>query len=183
MLMNIFIDESGIHSPVGHSTIALVYIQTTDLAKLEKQIIAAEIEAGMYGGFHWAHRNWIMRERFITAMISADFKIKLALLINPINMDASLEDALRHLIIEKHIERIFIDGNKPKSYTRRLKKILRDKNVSVKTLRTVNDQAMPAIRLADAVAGLCRYYHDQPDSRAKPLYKLLKPKITVTLEL
>lgn len=181
--MIILIDESGIHAQTGHSTIALVYVEIANLEQLEKQILKVEQAIGIYG-FHWAHRNWKIREQFITGLAKANFKVKLALLSNPVKIDYSMEEALQHLIIEKRINQIMIDGSKPKRYTRKLKKVLRDKGVSVKKLRAANDQAIPALRLADAIAGLSRYHHDKPEqSQAANLYKQIEPKIDLIIQL
>ena len=181
--MFILIDESGIHAQTGHSTIALVYVETPNLEKLEDQVTQIEKDLGIHN-FHWAHRNWKIREQFIGSLAKADFKVKIAVLPNPVKIDESMEEALQHLIIEKHINQVLIDGSKPKHYTRKLKKVLRDKGVSVKKLRMVNDQSVPAMRIADAVAGLSRYHYDQPENtQATKLYKVIKPKIELTIEI
>ncbi len=181
--MIILIDESGIHAETGHSTIALVYVEITNLEQLEEKILQAEQTIGIHG-FHWAHRNWKIRDYFISQLATADFRVKLALLSNPVKIDDSMEEALQHLIIEKHIHQIMIDGSKPKRYTRKLKKVLRDKGVSVKKLRTANDQTVPALRLADAIAGLSRYHHDKPrQPQAAKLYKQIEPKIELIIQL
>lgn len=78
---------------------------------------------------------------------------------------------------ERSLERLHIDGKKGKNYERILKKLLRDKGITVKKLRTVNDMSYPCIRIADAVAGAVRYYLDNPSRQANKLYKALEPKI------
>jgi len=181
--MYIVIDESGIHKQDGKSVIALVYIETNNLAKLEVLVTQTEEDLEIKP-FHWAHTNWKVREKFISAITRGQFNIKLAIIPNPVKIDASMEEALRHLIVEKHINQILIDGSKPKSYSRKLKKILRDKGVSVKKLRTINDQSSPAMRVADAVAGITRYHSEKPDNQQiKPLYKKIKPKIEIIIQL
>lgn len=61
------------------------------------------------------------------------------------------------------ITNIYIDGKKPKWYERKLKKVLRDKKISVKKIRTVRKAGAPAgLQLADALAGLVRYHFDNP---------------------
>lgn len=93
------------------------------------------------------------------------------------------EYALQHLVIEKNISAIIIDGKKKKSYERKLKKVLRDKGISIKKLKTGNDESYPALRIADAIAGIVRYKNDNPENKdILPLYNLIKTKISITLE-
>jgi hypothetical protein len=96
-------------------------------------------------------------------------------------LSKELEHCLQYLIIEKKIKKIILDGKKPKWYERRIKKILREKGVSIKKLRTLNDQSSAGLRLADALAGLVRHYHDRPTDTVKRLYQLLTNKITAQL--
>ena len=64
----------------------------------------------------------------------------------------------------------------------RLKKILRDRGISVKKIRTGNDESFPCLRLADAYAGLVRtYWDDKNNKKAKELYELANKKITTQL--
>ena len=175
--MLVFIDESGIHRKSGYSVIALVCI--TDAAALEKvdeQVLELEQTMGTRY-FHWADRGWPFRREFVQGIAKLDFTIRLARLTNPIKLDQSLVDILPYLLPERAIERLFIDGKKSKQYVRTLKRLLRDKGISVKKLRTVNDVSYPGIRVADAVAGTSRYYLDHQNKRAIGLYKVLEPKI------
>ena len=68
---------------------------------------------------------------------------------------------------------IFIDesgthkqsGHAANAYERRLKKVLRDKGISVRKLGTVrNEISQPGIQLADALAGLSRYHFENPNA-------------------
>lgn len=103
--------------------------------------------------------------------------MRLVQIANPIQLDIALEEVLPYLLPERHIERLFIDGKKHREYAHALKKMLRDKGITVKKLRTVNDEAYPTIRVADAVAGAVRYYLDNPNKRATELYKAIEPRI------
>ena len=77
---------------------------------------------------------------------------------------------------------MIIDGKKPKWYSLRLKKVLRDRGISVKKIRTGNDKSFPCLRLADAYAGLIRAHWNDPNNKnAKELYKLASNKITAQL--
>lgn len=50
-----------------------------------------------------------------------------------------------------------IDSRKPKWYSLKLKKVLRDKGISVKKVITVRkDESSPGIRVSDCLAGLFR---------------------------
>ena len=43
------------------------------------------------------------------------------------------------MMIEKNIKNVYIDGKKPKWYAKRIKKILRDKGISIRKLRTIKN--------------------------------------------
>ena len=78
---------------------------------------------------------------------------------------------------------MIIDGRKPQYYIHQLKKILRDKGTSVKKIRTVNDEAYPLVRLADAIAGVSRAAYEEPQGKAVPLFKLIQSKIELRINL
>jgi hypothetical protein len=60
---------------------------------------------------------------------------------------------------------------------------LRDKGISVKKLKTGNDESYPALRIADAIAGIVRYKNDNPENKnVSYLYDLIKNKILITIE-
>jgi len=180
--MIISIDESGTHKQDGKSVIALVYVEVENKEATDQLVLQAETSTGIKG-FHWAHRNWRMREAFVRAIAKGDFKIKVAYIANPIVLDKALPEALRHLLVEPRISQILIDGDKPKHYLKQLKKVLRDKGISVKKIRTVNDEAFPVVRLADAIAGTARATYDEPDGKAAPLFKLLESKVELRIDL
>lgn len=76
-----------------------------------------------------------------------------------------------------------IDGKKPKWYARKMKKVLRDKNISVRKLKTVHDTEYAGIRVADMVAGLARWQcDDKHTERIQPFYERLKRKIIVIIK-
>ena len=90
---------------------------------------------------------------------------------------------MQHLVVERNILSLIIDGKKGKSYERKFKKVLRDKGISVKKLKTANDEAYPALRLADAIAGAIRYrYENGGDKKVKDIYERFSKKILITLE-
>lgn len=173
--MVIFIDESGIHKQTGHSTTAVVYVKVNNLEKVERQISKIVKSLGI-DTFHWAEHGWKVREKFFKQVINVDFTFKVAVFKNPVRYNKMLSIVFQHLVTEESIVRVFIDGKKPKWYERKLKKILRDKGVSVKKLRTVrNEASQPGIQLADALAGLVRYHIDNPQKKdAKRLFRELK---------
>ena len=182
--MTIFIDESGIQQKDGHSIVVLVYVCIEDLEPLEKQI--KEIEKALHiRKFHWSDfgskRGWKIREGFLRKVSTLEFTFKVGIVQNPVYFPKVLERCLEHLIIERKIKKIIIDGKKPKWYERKIKKVLRDRGVSVKKLRTLYDEASPGLRLSDALAGLTRAYYDKPTKTIEELYKLLENKITAQL--
>lgn len=181
--MVIFIDESGTHKQAEHATITLVYVEITNLEKFEQAV--EQIEKNLdIKYFHWTNERWDKREKFLERLIKLDFKLKVAILDNPIKLSESLEKVLKHLVVEENIKKIIIDGRKPKWYSLRLKKVLRDKGISVKKVTTVRkDESSPGIRVSDCLAGLVRYYYDNPESIAKNLYDKLKKAGKVEFEL
>jgi hypothetical protein len=54
--------------------------------------------------------------------------------------------------------------------------VLRDKGISIQKLKAVrNEMSHPGIQLADAIAGLIRYYYDNPhEEDSKRLFNKLK---------
>ncbi len=161
--MIVFIDESGIHKKVGHSTTAVVYVEVTKIEKLEKHLKKIE-ENLRIKSFHWTDERWLIRNKFLSSILKLDFTVKVAVFENPKNVGEMLEVIFKHLITEKNIKNVFIDGKKPRWYELRLKKVLRDKGVSVRKLRTVKSETNLGIQLADSIAGLVRYHFDNPDA-------------------
>lgn len=163
--MVIFIDESGTHKQSGHAANAVVYIKIDNLEKVEEQMrkILAELKLE---AFHWAEHGWKVRINFLQKILALDFTFKVGVFKNPVKIGEMTEAIFQHLLTEKNIEKVFIDGKQPKWYERRLKKVLRDKGISVKKLTTVrNEISQPGIQLADALAGLVRYHFDSPNAK------------------
>lgn len=178
--MYIFIDESGIHKQDGRSTTALVYVKVQNLEMLNSRILQAE-ESLRIEPFHWSKQIWKIREVFLHEVLKENFEVKIFVFHNPFTQ-GKLENALRHLLVEKRISNIIIDGDKPQRNILRLKKVLRDSGISVKKIRMGNDLAFPCLRLADLFAGLTRsYFQDRDNLKAKKLYDLAEIKITTQL--
>jgi hypothetical protein len=161
-----------------------VYICFDDRVKVENKVAMIEESLGI-NHFHWANfgskAGWRVREKFISAISQLSFTFKLMLFTNPIHFASAFEVSLEHLIIEKKIDNIIIDGKKSRRYALQLKKVLRDKGISVKKIRTANDISSPGLRLADAVAGLYRSHTDRPTETTLRLYRMLENKKTVQL--
>ena len=179
--MYIFLDESGVHKQEGKSSIALVYLSVKNLSSLEKLVIDTE-EKIKIENFHWSHNGWIVRNKFVEAISKGDFSIKVALVQNPFRAEHAYEFVLQHLVVEKEITSLIIDGKKGKIYERKLKNILRSKGIPIKKLKTANDESYPVLRVADAVAGLVRLYNQNPNNtNIKNLYNKIAKKIVLTL--
>jgi len=181
--MVIFIDESGTHKQSDHSTQAVVYIQISDLENVEQKILIAEKELKIES-FHWGEERWKIRNKFLSKIIDLKFTVKVAIFENPTHPGKMLELIFNHLITEKDIKNVFIDGEKPRWYENRLKKVLRDKGISVKKLRTVRSKSSPGIQLADCLAGLVRRYYDNPEEPdPRRWFKKLKREKKLLLEI
>lgn len=125
-----------------------------------------------------------MKNKFLSRIFDLDFIVKVAVFENPVKPDSMLEIVFQHLITEKTIKSIYIDGEKPKWYEHKLKKVLRDKGIGLKKLRTVRSKSEVGIQLADALASLIRYYHDNPQEKdAKKWFNKLKKEKKLAFEL
>lgn len=175
--MIIFIDESGIHRKDGKSLVALVYVVVNNLENIEQSIERTE-ESLKISSFHWPRHIWKIRNKFLIPLLKENFEVKVSIIDNPFNQKV-FEESLTYLITERKIDKIIIDGKKPKWYVLRLKKVLREKGISVKKIRFGNDKSYPCLRLADVYAGLLStYFNDQKNEKAKELYELANKKIT-----
>lgn len=180
--MYIFIDESNIHSRIGNSTFVLVYIEVINYADVSDKILKIEKEL-VIEVFHWSESTLAVKVKFLEKILEVDFKFKLAVIKNPISPLNELERILPHMAIESNIRKIIIDGSNPKRYEKRIKKILRDNGLSLKKLKTANDTSEAGLRLADAVAGLCRWHFDGKNQElADKYYKKLQNKLIIKLE-
>ena len=179
--MYIFIDESGVDKQDGKSSIALVYLEINKLDSLQNSVIEIERKLKIKY-FHWAYSTWNVRQKFIDEICKQEFSIKIALIKNPFKGSTAYEYALAHLIVEKNITNLIIDGKKNKTYERKFKKILRDKGISIRKLKTGNDEGYPALRVADAIAGIVRYYNEnQSNNNIKNIYQQISKKILITI--
>jgi len=178
--MIIFIDESGIHKQIDHSTFALVHISFENKEMAEARL--KEIETNLrIESFHWTEHSWKVREKFFKSVVSLPFEVKIAIFRNPVSPAKALSWSLQHVLVEKHFRGIYIDGKKPRWVEYQIKKALRDKGVSVAKLKTVRYQGSFCMHLADAFAGLSRAYYDNPEEKAKNLWKIASKKITAQL--
>lgn len=181
--MVIFIDESGTHKKTGHATTAIVYVKIVNLEKIESEVSKVEKKLGI-SSFHWGEERWQVRNKFLTEIIKLNFTLKVAIFENLVHPEKMFEYVFRHLITEKDIKRIYIDGKKPRWYELRLKKILRDRAISVKTLKTVRSESSLGIQLADCLAGLVRRHYDNPEEQdPKRWYNKLKKDKKLIMEM
>lgn len=158
----------------------MAYVEFENVEMVEKEIIEIE-KKHKISHFKWTDLPWKLREAFIIGAAALPFKAKVAVFRNPVYPDQALEWSAQHLLVEKTFKAIYVDGKKPRWVELRLKKVLRDKGISVKKLKTLRDESSPGIRLADALAGVTRAYYDNPDSKAGPLWQGIRHKITAQL--
>lgn len=181
-MTNVFIDESGIHKKIDHSSFVLVYIKVANLEKIEQAILKIENDLRI-NHFHWANTARKIKDQFISRALDLNFEIKIAIVRNPVRPDKELERILSHTIVENDINLVVIDGKKPKWYERKIKLILRNKRISVRKLKTVKDEQSPCTRLADMCAGLVRSHYDKKGAgEFTKYYRKLAKKIIITLE-
>lgn len=182
-VMIVFVDESGIHKSVEHSTFAVVFVAISRYSEFERSVEVLEKKLRIEK-FHWAKTVWSVREKFFEALMRMDFVAKIAVVKNPIHPEKSLEKTISLLLTESKIHTLCIDGKKSKRYVRQMKKILRDKGISTRKLKMVDDRGSAGVRVADALAGLARVYFDgKTDERVRKWYgRFRKKKITLVLE-
>ncbi len=177
--MHIFIDESGIHKENGKSSVALVYVLTDDAQTLENAIVEAE-KSLRIDNFHWTDCSWKIRTEFFKSLSKENFFVRVSIIQNPFNKN-NFEESVKLLLVEKKFKKIIIDGKKPRWYSSKMKKILRDAGISIKKISTANDESFACLRLADAYAGLSRAYWERKENKnVSELYKLACKKIKTT---
>jgi hypothetical protein len=180
-LQTVCIDESGITSKNGHSTFALVYIEYVNEEDFNKKVLEIE-KAHKIDKIHWSEMSWKIRKSIAVEIAKLNFKSRVSVFKNPINIDESLFLSIKYLILsEDKIKNIYIDGDKPEKFIGKIKNILRSKNLSVKNIKTIHDEKVAGLRIADFVAGAVRFYFDnQNNENALELFRKLKNKISVT---
>ncbi|MDE2188245.1 MAG: DUF3800 domain-containing protein [Patescibacteria group bacterium] len=175
--MYIFLDESGTHKQSGNSSLVLVCVKSEFVDELESAIIEIEQNLKIYP-FHWSESLWPVREKFISILSKNNFTLRVAIIKNPFRAKYVYESILNKLLDGLRFDSLVIDGRKGKLYERKLKKILRDKGVTVRNLKTVKNDSFPILRLADAIAGLVRYHIEFPEKEiAQRLFKKISKKI------
>ncbi len=181
--MNIFIDESGTGSKIGHATIAIVYLEVKNQNSFETgyKKILNELKLD---SFHWAEHGWKVRQKFINKILDLDFIYKVALFENPININDMYDSVFQQLITERNIKNIYIDGKKQKWYERKLKMVLRDKDIKISKLKSVRkEESYGGLQIADSIAGLTRYNVDNLNSQdSSILIKRLKKRNKLFIE-
>ena len=162
--MVIFIDESGIQNQIGHSTVAVVYVEIKNLNKFNKDFIKILSDLRI-SFFHWTEERWLIRGKFLSKVLKLSFRVKVAIFKNPVHSDRMMESVFEQIITEPSVDKILIDAKKPRWYENKLKKILRQRDISLKKLKTVRkDEYVFGIQLADCLAGLYRYHYDNPSN-------------------
>jgi len=180
--MYVFLDESGTDKQHGKSTVALACVEINRVRKLESSILELEQELEI-PPFHWSKSAWPVREKFVRSIVDESFLLRIAIIRNPFKADYVYESVLSRLLGGLKIHSLIIDGKKTRLYERKLKKILRDKGVSLKKLRTANDISSPVLRLADAVAGLIRYREEfSGHGKVATLHAMISKKICLVIE-
>ncbi len=175
--MMVFIDESGTNKQDGRSAFALVYVAVKNYESFSRSVVEIEKDLKI-NFFHWAKNAPPVRAK----LARLEFEAKVAVIRNPSFPDKEIERLLPHMLIEKNIRSITLDGEKPTRYRRKLKKILRDSGVTTKKLRTASDESSAGVRVADAIAGLTRAYYDQKGGRVvRESFERLRGKRKISL--
>lgn len=179
-MKSVFIDESGINKQEGVSTIAFVYLSTNNVLYLSEKILEIEKKLSI-DFFKWSHTSWPVRKAFVEHLVKEEFEIKVGYIKNPIKSELEMyQQVYSYLIIEDKIDNIYIDGSKSKTYTHKIRKILKNRGIKMKQVLFVDDRKLPVLRLADFCAGLLRYVSENSDSLvACSLMKKIEKKIVL----
>lgn len=181
--MLVFIDESGTHLSAGIATIAAVYIEEKVYAQVEREFMEAEQTTGVKN-FHWTDEKWAKREQILEHIINSNLTAKIAVLTMNKKTLTEYQIALAHLIVERDIKRVYLDGRQPAYFVNQLKKVLRDKGVHTKKIFPVRrDQASAGIRIADCIAGLMRGHYEHKGQNHEKWYRKLKRAGVLTIEI
>ena len=175
----IYIDESNIFSKSGNSVYVAVYIKFLYKDNIVQKINDIEKHLKI-SHVHWSDMSWKLRIKFAELIKSLDFVCRVVIYKNPIIQERILENFLPKVItVEDELFKIIIDGNKGTNYGLKLKRLLKNKRLSVPRVIFMNDKNEPGIQLADFVAGLVRSYFDNPNVENTHIYNLLKHKIKI----
>jgi hypothetical protein len=179
--MYLFVDESGTNRQTGVCSFVAVIVKAASIPALNRGVIAVEKLLGIET-FHWSGTAWPLKEKFINELNNYDFRFVFQINKNPLtNFNGALESLLLAAADGLIVSGLIIDGKKGKNYERNLKKALRDKKLPTKKLRTGNDESYPALRVADAIAGLVRSHYNKPTPTSKKLMKLLESKLKASI--
>jgi hypothetical protein len=174
--MYVFIDESGTSNPSGQCVFVAVFIEQSKLAGVAKMVEVAEKIANTRT-FHWRGKSRSVRAEFVRNLSWINFSARYVCFGNPLtSYSVALESLITTTCVNLDIKKIIIDGRKGKLYERNIKKVLRDKGVSTKKLRTAADEAYPGLRIADALAGLIRMHVNKPNSTTEDLMITLRKR-------
>lgn len=174
----IYIDESGIHKTLDHSSFVLIYVKSKDISYIQTKILELEKILGI-SHFHWSNFSskygWNVRKKFINGLQKLPFKFKYLVLKNSIKPNIELSNLL-NLIDENNIREIHIDGKQPRWIEGKIKKNLRDRGLSIEKIKTVSDESEAIIRIADAIENVVRLYYDQQNLSIIELFNKLQLK-------
>jgi len=175
----VYIDESGIHKGIDHSSFVFVYVEFTKIDSINSKVLEIESDLGIEN-FHWSDYStkfgWKIRSKFVKLISKLDFTFKYVILNNPINTKLELNNVLINISKENFVGKICIDGKQVKQFERKMKKSFRDSGVSIKMIKHVDDKDEPIIRIADAIANVVRIHNDKPQKIVNNMYDSLLKK-------
>ena len=178
--MFVFIDESGVNKKIDYSCFAFVFINKKDYILIEKSILDLE-KLLKIKKFHWKSNVWKIKFEFLKLISESNSNFKIKIIVNPIDQEKELEICFLDFIKDNKNNYIFIDGKKSKKYENKIKKYLKNNNISIKNIKTIKSDNSAGIKIADYVAGFFRYYFDNKGKIEKDFInifnKILKDKV------
>lgn len=140
-----------------------------DRSEMDVQLQGIETETGR-GTRKWTETRPSLRRCYAEALLQAEW-LKGGLFVRVheggksyLDRTASaITDSLAHFALDRGLgafqNLIFVDGANDQE-TRRMGKLIRDRDLIVQKLKGVRDQGDPMIRLADSLAGMARHAHE-----------------------
>jgi len=124
---------------------------------------------------------WKIKFEFLKLISESDLNFKIKILINPIDQEKELTECFLDFMKDNKNDYTFIDGKKSKRYENKIKKYLKDSNLSIKNIKTIKSNNSSGIKMADYIAGFFRYYFDNNGKIDKEFItifnKFLKDKV------
>ena len=183
MRVNVYIDESGIGRKFGATVYCITVCYNLDATDLDSKILQIE-KSLRVPPFHWREHSWTVKTKFLDSILGIEHWSCMTVVIkNDKFNESAVEKLLAKAIQGLDVDKMYIDGKKPRKYINLVKKSFKNIGISVSKLKMVRHQSAGGLRVSDAVAGLVRLHYDgKSKADAIKFYKrFLNKKITTQI--